>query len=97
MTLEKEKEALDARLKELRKKRDQEGIKKLQPNLRENRAKAAQLEMHDPAAPARAMVLDDLPKPHDSPVFIRGEAGHTGDVVPPGFWRKGGATRKCPG
>jgi len=85
MTLEKEKEALDARLKELRKKRDQEGVKKLQPYLRENRGKVAQLEMHDPAAPARAMVLDDLLKPHDSPVFLRGEAGNKGEVVPRRF------------
>jgi hypothetical protein len=31
------------------------------------------------------MVLEDLPKPHDSPVFIRGDAGNKGPAVPRHF------------
>jgi hypothetical protein len=37
------------------------------------------------AAPLRAMVLEDPVRGHDSPVFIRGEAGNRGEVVPRRF------------
>ena len=41
--------------------------------------------MTHPAAPVRAMVLEDRPRPEDSPVFIRGEAENKGDIVPRQF------------
>jgi hypothetical protein len=31
------------------------------------------------------MVLEDLLRPHDSPVFVRGDAGNKGTVVPRRF------------
>jgi hypothetical protein len=49
------------------------------------RAKIVQLNMFHPGAPARAMVLEDVPRPKDSPVLIRGEAGNRGPVVPRQF------------
>src|SRR6185503_5343596 len=45
----------------------------------------SQLEMTHAGAPARANVLLDLPKPVDSPVFVRGEADNKGEVVPRRF------------
>ena len=49
------------------------------------RAEIADLEMNHPGSPARAMVLHDSTKPHDSPVFVRGEAENRGEVVPRQF------------
>ena len=43
------------------------------------------LEMTNPASPARAMVVSDLPRPHDDPVFIRGEAANRGPMAPRRF------------
>jgi hypothetical protein len=43
------------------------------------------LDLTHPGAPARAMVLSDVPTPKDSPVFIRGEVGNPGAVVPRRF------------
>jgi cytochrome c553 len=44
-----------------------------------------ELELTHPGAPARAMVVQDLPRPHDDPIFIRGEAGNRGKIVPREF------------
>ncbi len=51
---------------------------------RETRLRSAisQLEGSHPGAPARAMVINDAATPRDSYVFIRGEAGSRGPVVP---------------
>ncbi len=38
-----------------------------------------------PDAPARAMVLEDSPAPHDSPVHLRGSASSMGETVPRHF------------
>jgi len=83
--LEAEKAALQAQANQLRKARDREGIKKNQKETRDNAVAVARLEMTHPGAPMRAMVLLDAPKPHDSPVLIRGEAGNKGPVVPRHF------------
>jgi uncharacterized protein DUF1553/uncharacterized protein DUF1549/cytochrome c len=48
-------------------------------------AKINELELTNPGAPARAMVVADAPRPHDSPVFIRGQAGQPGELVPRHF------------
>ena len=44
-----------------------------------------QLELTNTAAPMRAMVLEDTVRGHDSPLFIRGEAGNKGEMVPRRF------------
>lgn len=85
MELEQERDTLQAKLPELRKNRDREGLRLLQRDLRQNAAKVAKLELTHPGAPPRAMVVEDLKRPHDSPVFIRGDAGKKGDVVPRHF------------
>ncbi len=43
------------------------------------------LESTHPAAPPRANVLVDVPRPHDYPVLLRGEAQNKGPVVPRRF------------
>jgi hypothetical protein len=44
-----------------------------------------ELELTNPAAPARAMVVEDSPAPADSPIFIRGQAEVRGKTVPRRF------------
>jgi len=85
MGLQQAKETIDAEFKQLRGKRDPMKVKELQKEMRENVGGIAKLEMTHPAAPARAMVLEDVRRPHDSPVFIRGEAGNKGPIVPRRF------------
>ena len=48
-------------------------------------AKANELEISNPGATVRAMAVMDSPSPHDSPVFVRGQAGVTGEMVPRRF------------
>src|SRR5204863_6535816 len=85
MDLEREKQSIETRFRELRRARNREGLRQLQREQRQNQTQIARLEMTHPAAPARAMVLEDLLRPHDSPVFIRGDAGNRGPVVPRQF------------
>jgi hypothetical protein len=85
MDLEQEKETLENKLREARRNRDRDNPRLVLRDLRQNEAKVSRLEMTHPAAPPRAMVLEDLLKPHDSPVFIRGDAGNKGTVVPRRF------------
>ena len=85
MALQKEEQQLEAKFAELRRKRDREGLKELQKDMRQNVTRTTTLEMNHPDAPARAMVLEDIPRPHNSPVFIRGEADNKGAVVPRRF------------
>src|SRR5262249_37765549 len=61
------------------------GLRALQRDIRENQAKIAHLELTHPGAPPRAMVVEDVLKPRDSPVFIRGDAGNKGQIVPRHF------------
>jgi hypothetical protein len=83
--LAKSEEALEASLPVLRKAHNQEGIKQTQKDLRDTEHALSELELTNPAAPPRAMVLEDAARGHDSPVFIRGEAGNRGEVVPRRF------------
>jgi hypothetical protein len=85
MELELEKDTLESKLRELRRSQDRAGVRPVLRDLRQNQAKVSQLELTHPGAPPRAMVLEDLRRPHDSPVFIRGDAGKKGDVVPRHF------------
>ena len=46
---------------------------------------ANELEMLNPASPPRAMVVEDLPRAHNDPVFVRGEANNRGPTAPRRF------------
>jgi hypothetical protein len=59
--------------------------KQLQQQVRQARQALARLEANDPGSPPRANILRDTVKPVDSPLFIRGEAGNKGEVVPRHF------------
>ena len=83
--LEKEKDTLEEKFKELRRKRDREAIRLWQRDVRQNRAAVAKLEMTHAGAPVRAMSVQDSTRPHDSPVFLRGEAENKGPIVPRRF------------
>jgi hypothetical protein len=85
IAMQDEEAKLDAKRLELRRKRDIPAIRELQRDIRRNRTEVARLEMTHEAAPARAMVLEDVPRPKDSPVFIRGEAENKGEIVPRRF------------
>jgi hypothetical protein len=85
MELEQTKNAIEARFAEARRTRNRDGIRKLQREMRENQGDIARLELTHPGAPARAMVLEDMAKPKDSPVFIRGDAGNKGQIAPRRF------------
>lgn len=80
--LEAERDELEAKFRAARLKRDRDTIRTLQRQQRENATAVARLEMTHSGAPVRAMNLEDSPRPRNSPVFIRGEAGNRGPVVP---------------
>ena len=44
-----------------------------------------ELDLTHPGAPATPMLVTDSPNPHNSPIFIRGEAQNRGPVVPRQF------------
>jgi hypothetical protein len=56
--------------------------KELQKQAQQLTVQGDRLDMTHPGAPARAMVLQDVDKPKDSPVYIRGEKDNHGPVVP---------------
>lgn len=56
--------------------------KELQKETLQLKTKLDRLDLTHPGAPIRAMAVEDVEKPHDSPVFIRGEADNKGDLVP---------------
>jgi mono/diheme cytochrome c family protein len=62
-------------------------MKDLRQEANQGRRQIAQLEFKDPGSPPCATVLYDsmTPPPHDSPVFLRGEADNKGDTVPRRF------------
>ena len=76
---------LQESLPALRKAKDREAVKKTEREIRELVHAITELELTNAAAPMRAMVLEDPARGHDSPLFIRGEAGHKGDLVPRQF------------
>ena len=76
---------IEASLPPLRKARDVAAIKAAQKELRQTEHAISELELTNPAAPPRAMVLEDAMRGHDSPVFIRGEAGNRGALAPRRF------------
>jgi mono/diheme cytochrome c family protein len=85
IALQQELEQIQKKFVELRRARDREGLRLIQRELRQNATQTARLEMEHPAAPARAMVMEDVPRPKDSPLFVRGEAENRGPIVPRRF------------
>lgn len=85
MDLEKEKETIQTEFKQARRNKNREAVKKLQREERQNQTKIAKLELTHPGAPPRAMIVEDVLKPKDTPVFIRGEAESKGPIVPRRF------------
>ena len=59
--------------------------KELQKDVNQIRRQMARLELTDPGSPPCATALYDSAKPHDSPVFLRGEAENKGEIVPRRF------------
>ena len=80
-----EESTLQDSLAKLRKNQNREDFKQARRDLQKLEHQTAELELTNPAAPMRAMVLEDAARGHDSPVFIRGEAGNRGEVVPRRF------------
>ncbi len=58
-------------------------LRKIKPMI--NLPAISYLELTDPGSPERAMTVTDVPKPHDDPVFIRGQAQVRGEIVPRRF------------
>ena len=83
--LERKKDETEREFREARQKRDRDQIRILQRELRENAGQTARLEMTHPGAVMRAMTVQDVSRPRDSVVFIRGEAENRGPVVPRQF------------
>ena len=83
--LDDEKVKLEAEFRELRRTRDRDQLRQNQRALRQNAGAIARLEMTHPGAPIRSMRVQDSTRPRNSPVFIRGEAGNRGELVPRQF------------
>jgi hypothetical protein len=77
--------ALDTELIALKEIRPRDLTKEQRRRMAELVQKIALLEISHPGSPPRAMVLVDSPKPSDSHLLIRGEAGHLGPIVPRRF------------
>jgi len=80
-----EKQLAELELEKKTFRTNKEAIKTIQNGEQKIRAEYADLELTNPYAPARAMILEDSPKPKDAPVFIHGEAENRGDIVPRQF------------
>ena len=80
-----EEAAIEATLFQLRMSRDKEAFKQARRDLLRKEHEIVELELTHPDAPMRAMVLEDAVRGHDSPLFIRGEAGNRGELVPRRF------------
>jgi cytochrome c553 len=83
--LEHEKQTIEEKFREMRRTQNREGFRQLARDAKLNQTEIARLEMTHPGAPVRAMVLEDLRRPHDSPVFLRGDPGNKGPLVPRHF------------
>jgi hypothetical protein len=59
--------------------------RKFKDALRALEKKVKALEASSPGAPPRAMILQDLPKPREPRVFLRGNPGNAGPAVPRQF------------
>jgi mono/diheme cytochrome c family protein len=78
-------EAQMKELKEMKIKRNDPKSKDVQKDANQVRRQIARLEMTDPGSPPCATAIYDSLKPHDSPVYLRGEAENKGDIAPRRF------------
>jgi hypothetical protein len=67
------------------KRRNAPKNKEVQQEENQARRQIARLELTDPGSPPCATAIYDSTKPHDSPVFLRGEADNKGDIAPRRF------------
>jgi mono/diheme cytochrome c family protein len=74
-----------AKLRAMRRQRGTPEFKEVRKDIGVTVRQIAQLEANDPGSPPRAEALYDSSKPEDSPIFVRGEAGNRGPVVPREF------------
>ncbi|MDR3459357.1 MAG: PSD1 and planctomycete cytochrome C domain-containing protein [Verrucomicrobiae bacterium] len=80
-----EQSNLETSLPKLRKNKDQEAFKEARRTLQRVVHDIAMLDLTNTAAPMHAMVLEDTVRGHDSPVFLRGDPGNRGELVPRRF------------
>jgi mono/diheme cytochrome c family protein len=66
-------------------KGDKQAVKMIANQEEKIRSDFDEMELTNTEAPARAMILEDSPKPKDSPIFIHGEAENRGDIAPREF------------
>jgi mono/diheme cytochrome c family protein len=88
--LEQQQDQLAGEFASLRRSRMDPDVRKerrksIQKQQQDVARQIADLEMKDPGAPPRASVLLDLPRTHDYPILVHGEAGTKGPVVPRRF------------
>ena len=80
-----EKQLVALQLEQKTYRTNKEAIKTIRNEEEKIRAAYADLELTNPYAPTRAMILEDSPKPKDAPVFIHGEAENKGEIAPRQF------------
>ena len=80
-----EADNLEASLPGFRKSGNLDAFKEARRTLQQKEHAIAELDLNHPGSPERAMVLEDTVKGHNSPLFIRGEAGNKGEIVPRRF------------
>jgi hypothetical protein len=83
--LANEADNLQASLPGFRKSGNLDALKEARRTLQQKEHAIAELDLNHPGSPERAMVLEDTMRGHDSPLFIRGEAGNKGEIVPRRF------------
>ena len=83
--LANEADNLQASLPGFRKSGNLGAFKEARRTLQQKEHAIAELDLNHPGSPERAMVVADAAKGHDSPLFIRGEAGNKGEIVPRRF------------
>jgi hypothetical protein len=85
VALDKKQDDIEERIRANRRQRNADLNRQLQREMRETVGQIARLEMTHSGAPMRANAIQDVARPKDSPVFIRGEAENRGAVVPRRF------------
>jgi len=80
-----EQSNLESSLPTLRKSTNQDAFKEARRTLQQVVHNIAMLDLTNTAAPMHAMVLEDTVHGHNSPVFLRGDPGNRGELVPRRF------------
>jgi hypothetical protein len=80
-----EQSNLESSLPKYRKSGDQDALKEARCTLQRVTHDIAMLDLTNTTAPMHAMVLEDMARGHDSPLYLRGDPGNKGDPVPRRF------------